>query len=323
MSAKKPPSTLPSPKRAAANKRTAPLSSAKTGATRSRRTPGASGPIDTAALGGNGYDEVTDVGDLVEAAEGKSTQTIATVERALDVLLLFAAQGTATLGVTEIAGELSMSKAAVHRVLSSLRAKGFVDLDDEERRYRLGAATMTLGLTYLESLDVRSMALPVLKSLSALTFETATLSTRVGDVRSYIDQVLPDREVKMTVPLGRPFPLHTGSSSKAFLAFLSASEIDRYLDGELERYTDLTVIEPAKLRKDLAVIRKNGFAVSLGERQAGAGSVAAPIFDRHGEPIAVMSVCGPVERFRDEVQAISSHLLLATQDLSTRFGARK
>lgn len=248
-------------------------------------------------------------------------KTITSVQRANGVLLLFSRAGRPTLGVTEIATALDLSKAVVHRILATLREDGFVDVDDESRRYSLGPAALALGLAYLDNLDIVSLCRPALERLSAETNETATLSLRHGDTRTYIDQVTPPREVKMTVAPGQPFPLHAGSSSKAFLAFLPEDEQQRYLDThELAALTDTTLTSRDALAKDLATIRKRGYARSLGERQAGAGSVAAPVFDHQGRPAAVVSVCGPIERFRHESDEAADALLVETRELSRRLG---
>ena len=113
------------------------------------------------------------------AAESKS-QRIATVERAADVLLLFSQCGEPDLGITEIARNLGLSKAAVHRILASLRSRGFIDLIEESRLYTLGTSSLALGLTCLAQLDIRSLAAPELAALSRATHETATLSIRSG-----------------------------------------------------------------------------------------------------------------------------------------------
>lgn len=255
-------------------------------------------------------------------SEKSHGQTITTVERAADVLNAFTEVDTPTLGVTEIAERLSLSKAVVHRILASLRTRELVDVDTETRRYSLGPAALALGLTYLQKIDVREQARPYLRKLSQLTGETATLSIRRGNRRLYIEQVTPVREVKMTVQLGHPYPLHAGSSSKAFLAHLPENEIEAVLSEDLEPLTDRTVTDPDLLRKELTTIRESGYAMSLGERQEGAGSVAAPIFDHEGKPVAVISVCGPVERFRGEVEEIAPTLLEVTAELSRQLGWR-
>ena len=253
-------------------------------------------------------------------ASDKRPQTIAAVERAADVLNAFTELDGATAGVTELSERLGMSKAVVHRILASLRATGFIDLDEETRRYSLGPAALALGLTYLQQIDVRDAARSVLRELSEQTNETATLSIRRGNMRMYVDQVTPPREVKMTVQLGHPYPLHAGGSSKAFLAHLPDGRIDDYLEAPLEQVGHNTITDPALLRKDLAAIRKRGYAASFGERMEGAGSIAAPVFDHENGAIAVISVCGPVERFRDEIEDIAPVLIGATRDLSRRLG---
>ncbi len=255
-------------------------------------------------------------------AGASSGQTIAGIERALDALSLFAESSSPSLGVTEIAQALGLSKAVVHRILASFRAKGFVELDETTRRYSLGPKILFLGLTYLDRVDVVSVAREAMARLCAETGETATLSVRSGGHRVYVDQVTPPRDVKMSVALGLPYPLHAGASSKAFLAFLPAEDIDAYLAQDLGKLTDKTVVDPKALRKELARIRELGYAQSFGERMEGACAVAAPVFGRDGLPAGVISVCGPLERFRGSAAAAAELLLTNTRDASARLGFR-
>lgn len=247
--------------------------------------------------------------------------TVGSVERAADVLLLFARANRPNLGVTEISTELGLSKAVVHRVLTTLVAKGLLDVETTTRRYVLGPAVVELGAAFLERADVRSLALPTLHELSVRTNETATLSLLRGDERYYIEQVIPDREVKMTVPIGRSFPLHAGGTSKAFLAFLPDDVRRGYLDrARLDGLTDATLTDRRRLEEDLVRIRERGYAVSLGERQNGAASIAAPVFDHGSSPAAVVSVCGPLDRFQHETEVVAGSLLEATAELTRRLG---
>lgn len=249
-------------------------------------------------------------------------QIIAAVQRAADVLLLFTKGDRPTLGVSEISRELGYSKAVVHRILNSLRSRELVIIDEETRRYSLGPSAVGLGLTYLEGVDVREVARPTLRKLSEATEETATLSVRTGIERIYIDQVTPPREVKMEVNLGQPFPLHAGASSKAILAFLPESERDQYLRGHLAKLTSVTQVDKDELRAELAEIRERGYAMSFGERREGAASVAVPIRDHEGYPIAAMSVCGPMERFRLVVKENAATLMEAAAGVSQAMGYR-
>lgn len=255
------------------------------------------------------------------SAKRIASGSAATVERAADVLLLFADAPTHRRGVTEIATALGLSKPAVHRILSSFRNKGIVELDPAMRKYGLGSAIISLALTYLDNLDIRAVAHPELVRLSGETNETATLSVRTGMSRIYVDQVTPNREVLMSVQIGVMHPLHAGASSKAFLAFLPDKDIKEYLAGPLPPVTPSTITERRKLARELRTVRERGWARSLGERQAGAGSVAAPIFDHRGLPVAVVSVCGPAERMAGEADMCAAFLLAATRRISARLGA--
>ncbi len=248
-------------------------------------------------------------------------RSVATIERAVDVLFLFTRQG-GDLGVTEIATELDISKAVVHRILTSLRDRDLIAVDEDSRRYSLGPAVLDLAVAYQDSLDIRAEALESMRELSARTDETATMSVRHGQRRVYVDQITPDRELKMSVQVGSSYPLHAGATGKAFLAWLTDVEQERYLGGELDSVTAETLVDPAILRRELDQIRQQGFAVSMGERQAGAGSVAAPVLDHRKVPVAVISVCGPIERFRDEVADAAKQVVEATRDLSALLGAR-
>lgn len=249
-----------------------------------------------------------------------SSATIATVERAANVLMHFARVADRDLGVTEIATALGMSKAAVHRILASFRGAGLIDIDERTRRYRLGVAAMQLGLAYTDRISIRALAHPELVRLSEQTNETATLSIRTGRTRIYVDQETPDREVIMSVALGEPYPLHAGASSKAFLAFLPSAEIEEYLEGPLDSLTSGTVVDAHKLGEELAKIREQGWATSSAERKPGAASVAAPVLDASGKPVAVISVSGPTDRFLTELDEVREALMVVTQRLGRQMG---
>jgi len=259
--------------------------------------------------------------ELTSEEADSSSRSIAAVERAMDVLLYFGRSGQPDLGVTEIATALGLTKAAVHRILTALRSRELITVDPTTRRYALGHAAIALGRAYLARTDLRAMAAPELRRLVAETGETATLSLRRGDTRLYVDQVVPDQELRMEVTLGIPYPLHAGASSKAFLAFIDPSEVEAYISRHpLDALTDKTVTDPARLRKDLAQIRQRGYAASLGERQPGAASIAAPVYDHDGHVVAVVSVAGPAARFRPDRSGLAEALIAAASRMSAQLG---
>lgn len=228
-------------------------------------------------------------------ADNSTTGTEAAA-RVADVLLLFTG-GSRYLGVSAISRELDLSKAVVYRILQSLVSREMLAVDAGVAGYRLGPAAVALGASALRRFDARVVATPVLRRLRDETGETTTLSGLVGDERVYLDQFESPREIKMTVELGRRFPLHAGSSGKVILASLPEERREALLGRELPPLTEHTITTAERLREVLGEVTRDGVAVSLGERQPGAGSVAAPLFGPDGEVHGSISICGPQYRF--------------------------
>lgn len=235
--------------------------------------------------------------------------------RVADVLLVFSAKQQ-WVGVTEIAECLSLNKAVVHRILRSLESRRFVVADGSQGRYSLGPAAAAMGARALGDLDLRKAAMPVLRRLQAETSETATVSVLLGTARTYLDQVVSPQEIKMTVELGRPFPLYLGASSKALLA-ASPEDVRQQVLADAE-------LEPARLERleqELHQIACTGVAHSSNERQAGAASVASAVFGPDERVVGCISLCGPAARFeqttvtayepliRDAAREVSQRLL--------------
>jgi len=239
--------------------------------------------------------------------------------RVADVLLLFLDEPLQ--GVSAIARKLSLSKAVVHRILQSLESRSLIDYDQVRRVYRPGPAVAALGAQALSNMDIRTVALPALRGLAKQTGETVTLSALVGSSRIYIDQLPSLKEIKMTVEVGRPFPLHAGASSRAILAFAPPDLRAMVLDEALPTLTLQTITDRAELEAALAETARTGIARSRGERQQGAGSVAAPLFGPHGEVVGAISACGPLDRFDDDTaQRFAGLVRTAAAEVSHRLG---
>lgn len=259
--------------------------------------------------------------NLDEAEESRSRSGLG---RALAVIDIISQRAPQTLGVSTIARELGLPKAVAHRILKELVGDRFLSFDEHTKQYRLGPGALAVGLAALRALDVPEIAHGHLVRLVQTAGETATLSTRQGWSRVYIDQVLSPHEIRMSVSLGTIHPLHSGSSSKAILAALQDAEIDDYLaHHRLDKLTEATITSERVLRDEIRRIRLQGYAVSLGERQSGAGSVAAPILIGTGQVFGSISLCGPRDRFTRDV--CESHGALAAEaaaEISAAVGFR-
>ena len=239
----------------------------------------------------------------------QATTGTESAERVADVLLSFT-RTDEPLGVSSIARELDLSKAVVHRILQSLVSRHLIQYSPESRDYRLGSAGAALGARALRLLDIRTLARIPLMDLRDATGETTTLSLLSGDKRMYIDQYESPNEVKMTVELGRMHPLYAGASSRAILAHLPDEFVTRVAADGLEALTPETMTTLSELRESLDWVRDLGYARSAGERQADAGSIAAPIFGPQHDVIGSISICGPAARFDDESVSRFAPLLI-------------
>jgi DNA-binding IclR family transcriptional regulator len=253
-----------------------------------------------------------------ERAEVETAGTV-TATRVANILLAVASRERSA-GVTELAQELDLSKAVVHRILRSLVASELVS-SQSDGRYALGVAAARLGARAWGNFDLRLAAQEELRDLQRRTGETCTVSALAGRWRVFLDQVVSPHEIGMTVRLGHPLPLHAGATGRAILAFAPAELRDHVLAHGLPPLTDVTVTDPAELERILEEVRDSGVAVSRGERQAGASATAAPVFLGGDVVVGAVSVCGPWDRLTDPILKSYAPLLKeATARISARLG---
>lgn len=240
--------------------------------------------------------------------------------RAASLLLLFLS-GESSLGVSAIAREMNLAKSVVHRMLQTFVAQGFLTRRPETRTYSLGPAIAALGAAALRSSSLRAAARPALSKLRSATNETVTLCTIIDTQRVFIDQLETPHEMKISVALGRQYPLTAGATGRVLLAHLSDSKREQILESERAKNPEVTAPTAEALRADCRRIQIQGFAVSQGERQSGAASVASPIFNFDGEVVGAITVCGPTTRLPlERLEGLGSSLLAASQEVSAKLG---
>lgn len=141
-----------------------------------------------------------------------------------------------------------------------------------------------------------------MEALSRDVGETAALAVwRLGAL-TYVDEVVPSAIVAATW-LGQTVPLHATSTGKVLLAFgdaeLAPRPSRRRRRRRLERFTATTITTAAELDDQLAQVRLRGFATCRGEYETSAWGVSAPVVDRGGRLVAVLSIWGPGSRVDD------------------------
>ncbi|MDR7546216.1 MAG: IclR family transcriptional regulator [Armatimonadota bacterium] len=216
------------------------------------------------------------------------------VERAATLLHRFTVDDP-VLDLSGAARHLNVSRSTAYRVLRSLEAGGLLVYDRQQRSYHLSLAVARLGQVALAGIDLRAAARPYLRRLVEATGESAFLLVVEGRSAVVIDTLPSGAPLKLTYPVGTPWPLHAGASNKVLLAHLPPEEIDEILNGPLPRVTPRTTTDPRLLRMELQRIRRRGYAYSSGELSPGVVGIAVPIVCA-GQLMGALAVAGPVSR---------------------------
>lgn len=221
------------------------------------------------------------------------------VEKALAILLAFKIDQP-SWGVRDLSAHLGFSPATVQRLLQTLKANDFVAQDPTSRQYRLGNVYFRFLDVLQSTYPVTHAALPFMRELLAATRETVHLNVIDGMERVCIENMESPQYLKASMPIGNRSPLYAGASSKCLLAFSVPEFIDPYLNQiELVPLTDHTIKDIGLLMEEIAQIRRQGFALSLGERTPGLGSLSAPVLDHNGAILAAISLAIPEIRFKE------------------------
>lgn len=251
-------------------------------------------------------------------------RAVQSVKRAIDILRCFSREDY-ELGVMQLSRKLDLHKSTVSRLLYTLGTEDLVYRNPETGRYRLGVGLVELGGLVVLHADLRRVARPHLRELADESQETVNLAVRAGGEAVNVDQVTPyDRRVVNIGWVGRRTPLHSSSTGKVLLAYLSQKELDALLQDPLPRFTDHTIIDPQVLGERLALVRQKGYAVGLEELEIGLNAVAAPVHDHTGEVIAAVSIAGPTYRFSAELieAEMAARVVACTERISRALGYR-
>ena len=221
---------------------------------------------------------------------------VAPVRKALQVLdELAAADRPVTL--SEIAARAALPKTTAYRYLYTLRAAGFVQLDEASDTYTIGARLALAAAQPLSAAALKKAAQPLMRRLQRRFNETVNLGIRSGSDVVYIDMVGSTRSLRMQATIGGSDPLHATAIGKAILSGLTSEAREAVLPRRLAAVTPHTLIDREALARNVEEARARGFATDLEENELGARCVAAPLPALGDEaPAAAISISGPVQR---------------------------
>lgn len=254
---------------------------------------------------------------------GRDQGGIQALDRAFLILDIIAdAGGEAKL--TEIAAIAGLNVSTCHHLISTLYNWGYVARGTGSRTYILGSRILHLSAACLRQVDLPRRAQAYVDRLNDQTREAVQLA--IMQDTSLVNVLRRDARhvVRVDAGLGgKSNAAHATATGKAILAWLPPTELDRIVaDKGLTAFTPNTIVDIEKLKEELRLTRRNGFAIDREEFQPGVICIGAAIRDHAGAVVGSISVSSPLFRATsDYLDQIRVHLIAATNELSMELGA--
>lgn len=217
----------------------------------------------------------------------------ATLAKGLDVLEALAE--VEETGLSELARRLGVSGPTLFRILATLATRGYVQ-KSAASRYRLTLKAWEIGAKTVRRIRLRDVARPFMERLAAATGETVHLSVIQGDGIVIVDKIDSPHPVRVDTFVGQRAPAYCSATGKAILAFLPSASLAEILPRSYARHTAATIADRAAIERELAEVRRTGWAKNREEWRDGVCAAAVPIFDSSGAA-AALSVTVPTPRF--------------------------
>lgn len=255
----------------------------------------------------------------MENSTGKK-ERIKSIDKALG-LLEFLSVNEQETGITEISKNLHLGLSTVHRILFTLKSRGYVIQNLNTKKYRLGIKLFELGCAVQSTKRLVEITKPYLKRLSQSTNETANLAILEGKEVIYLDTIESPEILRTEIMAGTRTPAHCTALGKVLLASISDGEFESLYksDEPLSSLTSKSISSLEELKKNLKKVKEQGYAVDREEYKNGINCIGVPIFGRNGEAIAAISITGPASRFTlNEMEKVKSKLIAISKDISNQ-----
>jgi IclR family acetate operon transcriptional repressor len=256
------------------------------------------------------------------AAAGQHlTGSVQALDRGLNLLAIIAeADG---LPLTSIAQRAGIAPSTAHRILTTLKANGFV-LDDTHGNYLIGVQAFRVGSAFLRNRKLAEVGRATLRRLMEDSGETANIAIEIDGNVVFVSQMESHRSIRAFHRPGARGPMHASSLGKAMLAALTDDAVSQKLHRVgMPRLTEKTIVDPDALLSDLALVRKRGWAIDDEEQADGMRCVGSAIYNEHGEVIGGVSISGPVVRVTEErLGELGPMVKRAAAEITERVGGR-
>jgi DNA-binding IclR family transcriptional regulator len=223
------------------------------------------------------------------------------------------------LSLSEIAARSGLPLTTAHRLLGELTAWGAL-ARRSDGRYEIGRRLWELGLLAPVQLELRQVAAPFLLDVHTATRDTVHLAVREDLSALYVERISGRESVPVVSQVGTRLPLHATGVGKVLLAWAPDDVIERALRAPA-RPTRHTVVEPGRLHRELAEVRRRGYARTAEEMSLGASSVAVPVtVERAGTPVVVGALGIVVPSHRRDPARLAPVLQVAARGIGREVG---
>ncbi|WP_255952796.1 IclR family transcriptional regulator [Streptomyces odontomachi] len=236
------------------------------------------------------------------------------VESADSVLrLLLLLSERQRLRVSDAAEHLGVARSTAHRLLRTLCARDFAT-QDAHRAYRPGPAFERIIRSGPATPDLRTLLHGHVEALHRKVDETCHLMVLEGNGTRFIDCAESPQVLRVSSRIGMLLPAHVTSGGKALLAELSAEEFADLYPRNLPGAPGAPAVDRATVRRQLATVRRRGYAVNSEESERGIVAVGACVRDGSGRAVAALAVAAPSARVpRARIPELASEVMAAAR----------
>jgi DNA-binding IclR family transcriptional regulator len=208
--------------------------------------------------------------------------------RALAVLDAFGTDAP-RLTLSEVAERSGTPLTTTHRLLAELTDWGALSRRSDGR-YEIGRKLWDLGLLAPVQSELRQVAAPFLSDVHTTIRDTVHLAVRDGLSALYVERISGRESVPVVSQVGSRLPLHATGVGKVLLAAAPPEVVEQAMQA-LTRQTRHTVVEPGRLRRELAEILRRRYARTSEEMSPGTASLAVPVqVERPAGPLVVAAL---------------------------------
>jgi DNA-binding IclR family transcriptional regulator len=190
--------------------------------------------------------------------------------------------------LSAIARRADVPLPTAHRLVGELEQWGALRRR-ADGEYEIGRRLWDVGLLAAVQQDLREVALPHLQDVYATTGETVHLAVREGTSALYVERIVGRSSARVLSRTGSRLPLHATAVGKVLLAAAPPDVVRAALTAPA-RVTARTIVEPGRLARDLAEVRRRGYGRTAEELTPGAWSIAVPVTTPSGETVAALGI---------------------------------